>query len=219
MDTKSDNKGEFEALKKSLQSFQLERIKNTYKDLSQSDEYGGLADFFFTDIYGPHDFEYRNQSIKRIFNRSHHFLRHDIVEAISQVIKLNDMSDTLDTQMVSKMQELGIPVDFDFDEYTQAYRACDNYEERKDQINLLVDATKKMHKLSRMWLIGTSLAALKSFSELLGLGKIMNFLIRGYRVFHKVKNIKPFTDTILTREMELNDRLFMENSKQKISGS
>ena len=198
----------FLQIKKALQIYQLDRIKTTYNDFSNSPQFKELTSFFFEQIYGPQDFGFRNDSIKSLFNKSHPFLRQDIVEAIESVLELNNLSDELDEIVAHQMKKTVIQGDLSFERYAEAYKNCDNYEQRCYQIDLMVNATKMIFKLSHVWLIGASLTALHSFADLLGMGKIMNFLHDGYQAFHKVDDITPFVEAVYQRETNLNDRLF-----------
>ncbi|KAA3610366.1 MAG: hypothetical protein D8M58_05885 [Calditrichaeota bacterium] len=204
----------FLQLKSALQSYQLNRIKNTYSDFSNSSEFKELTSFFFNQIYGPQDFGFRNDSIKTLFNKSHPFLRKDIVKAVENVIELNDLSDEMDELLTKQLLKLGI-YDLDSEVYAVAYKKCDNYKQRCYQIELMINATQQVFKLSHVWMIGASLTALHSFTELLGIGKIMNFLYDGYQAFHKVSDIKPFTDAIFQKENELNNSLFSMGNPAK----
>ncbi len=203
----SDN-SDFIQLKKSLQIFQLDRIKNTYSDFSNSQQFNQLTSFFFKQIYGPQDFGFRNDSIKTLYHKSHLFLRQDIIKAVEGVLELNELSDELDEIMVNQLISMGEISDISFENYGKAYKNCNNYDRRCSQIDLMVHTTKRVFELSHIWLIGASLSALHSFAEILGMAKIMNFLYDGYQAFHKVDDITTFVDAVYQRESELNERLF-----------
>ncbi len=198
----------FLQIKKALQNYQLDRIKSTYHDFSNSPQFKELTSFFFEQIYGPQDFGFRNDSIKTLFAKSHFILRQDIVRAVEGVIELNDLSDELDELLAQQLLGQSEKSEINPENYADAYKKCNNYEQRCYQIDLMVDATERIFKLSHVWLIGASLSALHSFSELLGLDQIMNFLYDGYQAFHKVDDISLFIEAVSQRETDLNERLF-----------
>ena len=198
----------FEQYKRALQAFQAERIRHTYEDVSRMPQYTRLVNFFFEQIYGPQDFSFRNQSIKTLHQKLSGFLKGEIINEIGRVIELQDLSDTLDNQMVEKMLELGVEPPLTMESYEKVYRSCDNYQQRVYQINLMVEATRGIHRLSQMPFIGWTLKLVRNAAHLAGMGQIMDFLTAGYQAFHSVKNIDYFLETVARRERVLNEQLF-----------
>jgi excinuclease UvrABC ATPase subunit len=195
-------------LKKELQSYQAKRIANTYNDFKNNPQYAKLYHFFLEHIYGPRDFGFRNQSIKSLYKKLTKFLHGEIIDAIGKVIELNDLSDSLDNQMAALLEEQGFAHNISDQRYKELYKSCNNYEQRKHQIELLVDSVKGVHHVSQMRFIGISLKAVQKAAHLAGIGKIMDFLVEGYEAFRSADDINFFTDMITERETALNDELF-----------
>ena len=204
----SDQKDEIGSLKRELQKFQSDRIRQTYSDIAKMKQYFKITDFFINEIYASKDFDFRNQSIKDIYRRSRHFLTEEMDSAITKVIELNDLSDDLDVKMVSVMQQHGIQKIDNIDVYAFVYSRCGERENRKRQIDLLVFGTRGIHQLSKKAFIGLSLTALHRATKLLGIAKIMDFLYDGYEAFHRVDDIGYFTDKVYERETLLSKQLF-----------
>jgi hypothetical protein len=198
----------FTLQKRRLEDFQANRIRSTYADLADTDQYRKLALFFFEQIYGPRDFGFRNQSMRTLHRKLGGILKGDIIETVGKVIELHDLSDALDDQMVGVMMARGIESDLTPSIYRSVYRACDNYEQRVAQIDLMIDAVLAVHRLSKMRWIGFSLKTVSGAARLAGMAKIMAFLIQGYDAFRSVKEIHVFTRTVHTRETTLNNDLF-----------
>ncbi|RMG42011.1 MAG: hypothetical protein D6732_01695 [Methanobacteriota archaeon] len=197
-----------EEYKKALQAFQASRIRDTYADLASDPQYALLIDFFFEHIYGPQDFSFRNQSIKTLHKRLSGFLKGEIIEEVGRVIQLQELSDQLDELMAEKSLELEIKLPFTMESYSQVYRYCNNYSQRVHQIELLIEATRGIHRLSQMPFIGWSLKIVRKAAQIAGFGEIMDFLISGYQAFHSTKDIEPFLKIVEKREKALNDQLF-----------
>jgi hypothetical protein len=198
----------FNDTKKALQTYQLDRLKKTYSDFSNEPQFTQMTSFFYEQIYGPQDFGFRNDSIKNLIKKSHHFLKKEIIEAVEKVIELNDLSDELDDLLALQMAKINIDGTINPETYTAAYKKCNNYQQRCYQISLMVDATTRIFKLSHIWFIGASLTTLHSFTELLGIGKIMDFLYDGFQAFSKVDDITPFVEAVHQRETDLNESFF-----------
>ncbi len=197
-----------ESHKKILQAFQANRIRSTYADLTENPEYANLVMFFFEQIYGPQDFGFRNDSIKSLHAKLSGILKGDIIDAVGQVIVLNDLSDVLDQQMAIEMQAQRFDSELTMPAYEKFYRSLDNYDQRVRQIDLMIDTTRRIHNISQIWMIGLTLKVVQQAAHLAGTGKIMDFLAEGYEAFKNVKNIEYFIETVETREKELNERLF-----------
>ena len=195
-------------LKKLLQEFQASRIRSTYADLAENPEYTNLVEFFFEQIYGPQDFGFRNDSIKSLHGKLSGILKGDIIDAVGKVIQLNDLSDELDFQMAEKMLAQNFDGELTMPVYQTFYSSLDNYDQRVQQIDLMLDTTRRIHTVSQMWMIGWTLKAVQQAAHLAGTGKIMDFLVQGYEAFKTVKNIDYFIETVEAREKTLNDRLF-----------
>lgn len=201
----------FPVLKRALQHFQAARIRQTYADVVAMPQYAKLGEFFFEQIYGPHDFGFRNHSIKSLHRKLSGFLRGEIIDGVDKVIELQDLSDALDERMAQLMLEEGISEDLTMEKYAEIYRSLDNYDQRVYQIDLMIEAVTAIHHISRMRFIGWSLKLVSKAAHLAGMGKIIDFLAQGYHAFHSASDIYFFVQAINQREKELNDRLFGVN--------
>lgn len=208
MKTGTNIQEKFRVLKRALQRYQTERLRRTYADLEEDPAYRRLVRFFFEHIYGPQNFELRNQSIKSLHQKLSGILKGEIIDNVGKVIELQELSEELDELMTHKMLEYGLEENFREEEYQDIYRRCNNYDRRVYQISLLVESVKGIHHISQMRLIGWSLKVVRSTAHLAGMGNIMDFLVQGYEAFHSTKNIDYFTETIRKRETARNEQLF-----------
>lgn len=199
------------SLKKALQAFQSQRLCSTYQDLIENREYNDIADFFFQKLYGPDDHEFRNTSMRTLHKAMDGRAPRQMFEAVSLVIELHDMSDGLDDRMVALMLENNIGEDIDLRQYQKIYRQMDNYDERVEQIELGIKATRIFFDLSRKWMVRLSLKTVRRVAHFLGIGQIMDFVYEGYSAFRTIRNIDYFAETIETREKAWNAKLFEEN--------
>ena len=195
-------------LKNALQEYQARRLRETYADVVRDPQYTRLGAFFFDEIYGPQDFSFRNESIRTLHQHLKGLLRGDIIDGMARVIDLHDLTDRLDEHMVRELTALDARPPLAPAVYTTAYRRCGNYEERLKQIDLMLEAIRTIHRISRMRLIGLSLKAVHGAAHLAGYGAIMDFLTNGYEAFHKVRDIGFFAGTVEAREKRINDELF-----------
>lgn len=200
----------FTKLKTALRSYQVGRLRNTYADLLASSQYREICEFFFTDIYGTQDFSRRN----RAFIKLSYFLKDAmgarIFSGIEMLIELNELTEILDDRMVEVLLGMGVSEQFSDEQYEQAYRKCDNYEERVRQISLTVTSTTFMHGMSKLHAIGFIIKGVRLAAIFIGVGEVMSFLERGYSAFSSVEDIDTFTSIIEEREMTRLNQIYEE---------
>ncbi len=200
----------FLRVKRGLQEFQQRRLLHAYEDLRSNPEYDQIGKFFFEELYAPEDFSFRDKSIKKLRKVLSGAVYKGMLNAVSMVIELHELSDRLDDQMVEKMLEKDIDENMTMDQYKMVYRLLDNYDERIYQIKLSVDVNRVFHRLSKKWIVGVSLKTVRAASHMLGVGEIMDFVNRGYEAFRKIDNIDEFVNIIETREIEWHDKIWKE---------
>ncbi len=217
MTIQQDQNEKFTELKRVLQIFQSNRINSTYADLKESPEYTKIAVFFFEKLYAPEDFSFRDASIKKLHRILDGAVYKGMVTAVTLVIELHELSDALDNIVVQKMIENGFGADMNMEQYQEAYRQLDNYDQRIYQIKLSSRVNEAFHRLSKMWIVGLSLKTVRTAAHLIGMGKIMDFIHEGYVGFRAIDDIRFFVETIEGREIAWHNEIwFGKNNERKI---
>jgi hypothetical protein len=199
---------DFDTCKRALQAFQRRRIDETYADLKDDPEYRQLGRFFFEDLYGPEDYSFRDTSIRKLHETLRGKIHRGIIAAVDRVFELQELSEDLDDRMTAEMIETGTCPDLTMETYRGIYRSLENQNQRLYQIDLTLDVTRDFYRLSQKWVVGISLKTARSAAHLMGLGRIMDFVHRGYTAFQTISNIKPFIETVRQREKAFNDQMF-----------
>lgn len=203
-----DKPCDFIPLKRELQRFQSERLNRTYADLNADPQFSAIGDFFFTQVYAPVDFSFRNASIKTLQQVLEGRIYRPINLAMLKVVELHDLSDALDDGMVANMIDAGIGPELNLEQYRTIYQQLDNYDQRIYQINLTIDVIKAFHALSQKWVVAASLKTVAATAHVFKVGQVMDFFNEGYRAFRKIKSIDHFVDTIAHRERAWHDALW-----------
>lgn len=190
----------FQKLKFALQNFQSERISSTYTDIRQDQEYAMIGDFFFTKLYAPQDFTFRDTSIKKLYAALDGKLYKGMIKGVAKVIELHELTDRLDDLMVQKMMALNVEAPLTMAEYKKVYKSLDNYDQRLYQIHLGADVTRTFHGLSKKWVVGISLKTVKTAAAVLSIAPIIDFIYEGYTSFKQINHIDYFIETVLERE-------------------
>ena len=208
MNTPPKHNHTFIKLKRVLQTFQSTRLNKTYSDLMQNPEYADMGDFFFNKLYAPKDFTLRNENIEKLHKKLNGKLSYKIIAAVSKVIELHHLSDSLDNQMVYKMMEYGIGSTINMKEYKRIYKSLDNYDQRIYQINLGAKITPFFHNLSKKWIIIISLETVRKAAHILNIRQTIDFVYEGFNAFRKINDINFFIDTITKREIAWHNEIW-----------
>jgi hypothetical protein len=199
---------DFDEHKQALQAFQRRRIDATYADLKENPEYRELGRFFFEELYGAEDYSFRDTSIRRLHGALKGKVHRGIIAAVDRVLELQELSEDLDERMTAEMIENGVGPTLTMAQYRKLYRSLDNLNQRLYQIDLTVDVTRDFFRLSHKWTIGVSLKTARRAAHLLGMGKIMDFIHKGYTAFQTISDIDPFIEVVRSREQAFAEDIF-----------
>ncbi len=190
-----------------LQAFQSKRLERDYSHFRNDPQYVLLADFFLTDLYGTQDFSARDAQAKRL----HHFTNlapgmsvHDIQIALDVL----ELTETLDKQVADILVKMNADVPFSEATYEEAYYRADAYQPRIRQIELIDESLRRVYRLSRISLLGTTLNNTKTMAKLIGMSDMHRFLHKGYLALQKVNDIDPFLDEVVSKELHRLNRIY-----------
>lgn len=202
-----------ESLKR-LRTWQSKRLAQTHADLLESPRYGPACRFFLTDIYAPRDFSQRDQDIEYLYTIMSSFLPEFLLKVVRKAIEMNDLTNELDLALSRVLvEDLGIngipPNDAITPElYAEAYRICDNFDERAHQIHLIGEVGHMVDRATHIPLIGITLHLARHPATRAGWGELHSFLERGYAAFKHMGRADYFLQTIQDREMRILERIF-----------
>jgi hypothetical protein len=193
--------------KLTLQTFQSQRLRRDHADLGAEPQYRQIAEFFFEEMYGPHDFSSRDAQARRL-HQFVHLVPGLAVRDVQDVLELIELTNQLDDAVAAELALLQAPLDFDEIIYERAYRRCDNYGDRVRQIDLIRNSLYNVYRMTRKPLIGAVLQRTHGLAQTVGMTDIHRFLVRGYQAIQPVRDIHRFVETILLREQDRLDRIY-----------
>lgn len=191
-----------------LRRWQSERLSRTHADLKQDKRYAPAIEFFLDELYGPKDFSRRDADISRVYPMMVRVLPDEALTALSRALELNVLSHELDARLVQELRVLNAEQEITEESYAEAYRRCDNYGERRHQIELIYRLGKDLDRIVRHRFIGTTLKLARRPARVAGFGELQEFLEQGYSAFRHMKDAQPFIETIASRELTLLDRIY-----------
>jgi hypothetical protein len=187
-----------------LKAYQQARFRRTYADLLGDARYGGAAQFFLEELYGPGDFSQRDAQFARIVPALVKLFPEEVVRTVGTLALLHALSERLDTQMARALASMHI----DRLAYLRAWQATGDDDGRRAQIRLVVEVGASLDRLTRKPLLRQSLRLMRGPARAAGLGELQAFLERGFDTFGEMKGANGFLQTIAHREERLCDRLF-----------
>ena len=197
-----------------LATWQCARLAATYADLSVQKRYRKAVDFFLTDLYGPFDFSQRDDDIKRVYPLMVNVLSADAIDSLAIGLELNSLSMALDAQLLDTLvEECGFdakhePGALDYEMYAEAYRACDNYDERVRQIELIVEVGENLEHVTRKRLILAAVKVARKPAQVAGFGGLQSFIERGLAAFKAMGSANEFLATVYSREKRLLEAIY-----------
>ena len=191
-----------------LKEWQAARLARTYADLLASPRYRPAAAFFLSDLYGPKDFRTRDEELARVVPIMVHVLPARALLTLLEAVKMDTLSESLDSAMVHALRALGKNRAIDWAAYVAAYRACGRRKDRELQIALCDKIGKTLDRLTRLPLIRISLRLMSGPAHLSGLGALHTFLQDGFDAFSFMKGADEFLAIVTERETALMQELF-----------
>jgi hypothetical protein len=191
-----------------LKEWQAARLAGTYADLLASPRHRPAAEFFLSDLYGPKDFRSRDEELARVVPIMVHVLPAKALMTLLEAVKMDTLSESLDSAMVFALRKLGRNKAIDWPAYVAAYRACGRRKDREQQIILIDKIGKTLDRLTRMPLIHFSLKLMNGPAHMAGLGDLHSFLQRGFDAFSCMKGADEFLAIVTERETALMKELF-----------
>lgn len=189
-----------------LRTWQSQRLADTYADLLADPRYAPACRFFLEDVYAAKDFRQRDEEIRHLYEIISRFLPDILLRLVKTVIELNDLTERLDEELWTVMQEqLGVTDTITMDLYQAGYRLCDNYDERAYQIELIGEVGQMVDLTTRIPMIATTLKLVRGPVTAAGWGDLHDWIQRGFLAFKHMGGAKEFLATIHAREMAILD--------------
>jgi hypothetical protein len=192
-----------------LRTWQTNRLSRTYDDFLRSKRFRPAAIFFLNDIYAPTDFSQRNADLERFYDGLRKALPERALVVLADGIKLHQMTDDMDYALAEALvDKLGVTDTITEAQYAEAYRICDNYEERLQQIRMIDTIGRGVDHMVRLPFVGLALKLAHAPAHLAGWQDLQGFLERGFSAFKHMKGADEFLGTIQHRETQILDRIF-----------
>ncbi|NNF66675.1 MAG: hypothetical protein HKM98_04105 [Gammaproteobacteria bacterium] len=197
-----------------LSAWQTDRLSATYADFAAQKRYKKALEFFLSDLYGTSDFSQRDADIERVYPIMVRVLSESALHSMSLAVELHALSQELDSELIEKLRS-----DFDVDIgaqpelldqslYARAYLACDNYDLRLRQIELICESGQLLDKVVKHPVIYMTVRLARGPAHAAGFGELQDFIERGLKSFRKMKGADEFLAAVKQREVFILEQIF-----------
>lgn len=192
-----------------LAHWQTRRLSRTYTDLLHTERFKMATEFFLTDIYGPQDFSARDDDLERVYPIMARVMPQAALHSITLAVELHALSLELDARLLDELEKTGAGIaTMSAETYAAAFRACDNYNDRKHQIELVGTVGGALDSVIQKPLVGSLVKIAHAPAQAAGFSDLQSFIERGFKAFKKMKGADDFIKTIQTRETLILDDIF-----------
>jgi hypothetical protein len=192
-----------------LKAWQSQRLARTYADLLASPRYRLAVLFFLEDIYAPRDFSQRDHDVTEMHAFMRRFVPESLLRPLTKTIQLYDQTNHLDDFLLDVLlHKVGVTDSLSEAQYAEAYRLCDNYVERVEQIEAIYQIGRQLEDVTRLPLTGTALRLAVVPARRAGWIELTEFMERGYRAFKHMQGARFFLDTIRQRERRILKQIY-----------
>ena len=188
-----------------LREWQCRRLLATYESLYSQKRYAPAMDFFTQELYGPNDFTQRDKDIEKAVPLMEAALSEKTLATFAVAVKLNTLSFKLDIDLV---KQLGEVEQITTENYAEAYRACNNQDERQQQLDYIELLARELDKIANRPSIMMILKLSRIPANLAGLGELQRILEAGASAFRRIGKVDNFIRPILTGEADIMHKLF-----------
>ena len=192
-----------------LRTWQSERLKKTYADFLTDPRFHSACLFFLSDIYSATDFSQRDHDVERVHAVLSKVVPAPMLSLLTDVIWLNTLTNELDAHLLQVLvDDLQMKSEITPELYADAYRLCDNYAERVDQIDLISSIIPQVANGAHIPMVGLALRVLYGPAHAAGWDDLYSFLKRGFQAFSRLRDVKIFVGTVRRRERRILDQIY-----------
>jgi hypothetical protein len=191
-----------------LRNWQSQRLARTYGDLLADPRYRPACEFFLDDIYAARDFSQRDHDIEQMYDFMQRVLPASMIHPLKLTVEVHALTNALDARLLDVLvNQLGITDSIAEEQYAKAYRRCDNYVVRAQQIDLIHKIGSELDGIVQWPMTGAALAVAKGPARRAGWVELTDFIERGYRRSH-MHGAEYFLKTVRQREKLILDRIY-----------
>lgn len=193
---------------KEVQSWQQARIKQTHSTLFEQPKNKPMADYFLTQLYGGDEFEVLAEQLGRILPKAkklERLAKESSLEAGSMGIQAAILAVELDLHLAQWLLAQDLPVNED--NMLAAYRAVDEANERRIQINNLKEVCYRTDKDLNSFMLKKAFSLAKGTAYRHNFQPLYDFIDSGFKAMKPLKSVSSFIEPFCERELQVIDEV------------
>lgn len=192
-----------------LQAWQAARLQRSFAGFLRDPRQRPAAEFFLSDLYGPHDFSRRDADLARVAPMMQRLLPRPLLATLADAIALGALTHAFDLRMAQALGEQRPPrAAIDVAAYAEAYRRVGLPRLRARQIALIDAVGLGLAAALRLPGVATLLRLSRGPARAAGVEALQGFLERGQAAFAALGDARPFLARIRRDETAVMQRLF-----------
>lgn len=189
-------------------TWQSRRMEQTHADLLRSDRYRRATEFFLYDLYGSRSFTHHNQDFERVAPAMSRLLPDAVLHAMAEAVEMNVLSQELDARLERVLrEELGVTDRLEAEALAEAFRRTGDWAGRERQSELFRSVGEALDRAAGNVLVRAALRLAGRPARMMGLGRLHDFMERGFDAFHAMRGAEEFLRTVIGRERAIVERI------------
>lgn len=191
-----------------VQAWQRARIQHTHQVLFGQPQNQMMAEYFLTQLYGGDEFKLLAKQLERILPKAkklERLAKESALEAGSMGIQAAILAIELDLHLAEWLLAQDLPVNED--NMLAAYRAVDEADERRVQINNLKEVCYRTDKHLNSFMLKKAFALAKGTAYRYNFQPLYDFMDTGFKAMNPLKSVSSFIEPFCERELEIIDQV------------
>lgn len=201
-----------------VQIWQRARIQRTHSDMFEQPKNQPMANYFLTQLYGGDDFKQLAEQLARILPKAkklERLAKETALETGSRAIQAAILAIELDMHLAEWLLAQDLPVNEL--NMLEAYRAVDEADARRTQINNLKDVCYRTDKYLNSFMLRKAFALAKSTAYRHNYQPLYDFIDAGFDAMKPLKSVSGFIEPFCKRELTIIDQVHAAGNDGKVT--
>ncbi|MBO1529899.1 hypothetical protein J3492_01560 [Psychrobacter sp. F1192] len=200
-----------------VQAWQRARIQQTHSDVFEQKKNKPMANYFLTQLYGGDEFQLLAKQLERILpkaKRLESLTKESVLQTGSMAIQAAILAIELDMHLAQWLIKENLEVNED--NMLAAYRAVDEAEARRTQINNLKEVCYRTDKYLNSFILRKVFSLTKGTAYRHNFQPLYDFIDAGFTAMKPLKSVGGFIEPFCKRELMIIDQVHnMDNNDNK----
>ncbi|MGM8898469.1 MULTISPECIES: FFLEELY motif protein [unclassified Psychrobacter] len=202
---------------KDVQAWQRARIQRTHSELFGQPKNKPMANYFLTQLYGGDEFKLLAKQLERILPKAkklEKLAKESVLQTGTMAVQAAILAIELDMHLAQWLIEQDLAVNEE--NMLAAYRAVDEADERRLQINNLKEVCYRTDKYLNSFMLRKAFSFAKSTAYSRGYQPLYDFIDAGFTAMKPLKSVSDFIEPFCKRELQIIDQVHQADSNNNV---